>query len=654
MMVTLHVHIKALFQELALAKIQEWDTIPYFPSYLKGEIFPEDSLYRRMAFWNRYNTATKQVWFWLESLPPREKEMYRRFTFPVVPPMVVAGLVKHAEVKQHQHQVRKIETDALVPHFAALRSEAHLRFNRMVRLRQAYYEALKKSIPGGSAFPLDFSYIEGEPGQESLRFRIWDRRSFILAHAEHYSRATVQNATAHVKSCTAERDRPFLEFLGATRLSDGEAVDGLWFAELLRQGVLGDAMRGGPEEELQRKRRWLIAWGYQDEESPTVAPFRSATPGLLCWSHLDGDAKFMHHAQAHTEGWVLPVESLYAAAHFGLLAVDLFTTTGMRINELLQIRLSKDCLMRVVDDPPPGAKDRSPRIRYLFRLIPKGERTNTPRNYFLGKETLRMVEKVGQMLKEHYRLMGQASLPHVAFAPQNGRAHRFDKGAYLFQYHQHHMDGESIAACMRFLVHGMVFRSREGKQVVLKPHLLRHTFATYAVQVEHIPVDVVAEWLKQKDLEVTRYYSQVTESMIAEEHGTFVARIALQINVREAILRSPTEIQQQIEQAKRTVGTLIPVIGGDCTLDARCPAQFMCIGCSAKAPDPAKRSQIEQLKQRAQDKLVYCEQEGLVLEAERMKHAIRNCETELQEMIAIEDYRKDEKIVPLITINPQL
>lgn len=83
-----------------------------------------------MAFWNRYNTATKQVWFWLESLPPNEREMYRRFTFPVGPPIVVAGLVKHVEVKQHQHQVRKTETDALVSHFIALRTEAHLRFKR--------------------------------------------------------------------------------------------------------------------------------------------------------------------------------------------------------------------------------------------------------------------------------------------------------------------------------------------------------------------------------------------------------------------------------------------------------------------------------------------------------------------------------------------
>jgi hypothetical protein len=167
MMVTLHVHLKALFQRLALTEIEEWDAVTYFPSYLKGEIFPEDSLYRRMAFWNRYNTATKQVWLWLESLPLCEKETYRPFTFPVVPPLAVAGLVKHAEVKQHQHQVRKSETDALVPHFATLRSEAHLRFNRIVRLRQAYHEALKEGVEAGSAFPLEFSYVKRE-GEKHL------------------------------------------------------------------------------------------------------------------------------------------------------------------------------------------------------------------------------------------------------------------------------------------------------------------------------------------------------------------------------------------------------------------------------------------------------------------------------------------------------
>src|SRR5947209_6853305 len=58
----------------------------------------------------------------------------------------------------------------------------------------------------------------------------------------------------------------------------------------------------------------------------------------------------------------------------------------LRLNELMQTRVSKERLVRLVDDSPPGAKDRSPRIRYLFRLIPQGEKTDTSRNYFIGEE----------------------------------------------------------------------------------------------------------------------------------------------------------------------------------------------------------------------------------------------------------------------------
>ena len=47
-----------------------------------------------------------------------------------------------------------------------------------------------------------------------------------------------------------------------------------------------------------------------------------------------------------------------------------------------------------------------------------------------------------------------------------------------------------------------------------------------AVQVERIPVDIVGAWLHQKNVEVTDYYSQPTESMIAEAANHFLARLA--------------------------------------------------------------------------------------------------------------------------------
>ena len=169
----------------------------------------------------------------------------------------------------------------------------------------------------------------------------------------------------------------------------------------------------------------------------------------------------------------------------------------------MQIRLTEDAFVRLVMPAPPGARDPSPRIRYAFRVIPKGERTDTPHTFFIGRETMRVLVTVATMLAEHYGLPPGAPLPTVAFDPCNARAHRFGPAPYLFQYAGRHLAAADITACMRFLLHGLVFRTRDGQAVVLTAHLLRHAFATHAVQVEKIPVDIVGEWLKQKQLDVT-------------------------------------------------------------------------------------------------------------------------------------------------------
>jgi len=194
----------------------------------------------------------------------------------------------------------------------------------------------------------------------------------------------------------------------------------------------------------------------------------------------------------------------------------------------------------------------------------------------------------------------------------------------------------------------MVFQTREGKRVVLKPHLLRHTFATHAVQVEKIPIDIVGEWLKQKNLDVTDYYSQPTESMVAEAVDLYLARTAVSIDLGNAVQRTPQELQQFYEQAKGKAGTLADVIGGQCVSHAFCAAKFACVGCPGKVPDPAKRLQLEKHKVWALQQVMYATDEGLLPEAERMRQLSRDCETELQEIDAIEAYRKDEKQVSFL------
>jgi hypothetical protein len=110
----------------------------------------------------------------------------------------VQGLTHHRQMLQRSRQTRKEETDAVVIQFSDLRAEAHYRYNRIVRLRQAYLDAVEiirhRQAQGETdIFPCAFSYEEGSdpehdiPAQERLSFRIWNRHSFVLAHRESYS-----------------------------------------------------------------------------------------------------------------------------------------------------------------------------------------------------------------------------------------------------------------------------------------------------------------------------------------------------------------------------------------------------------------------------------------------------------------------------------
>lgn len=638
--VVLHTRFKALFQALGLEEMVDWDATQYIPGYLKGEILPSDSQNTRRRFWIDYHSASKLMSQWLASLDTQQQEVYRPFILPPLADQYVAGLTRFAEVTEQQRQVRKAETDAVVPQFAAIRAEAHFRYNRIRRLHRAYQEALQALNKGSPSFPLNFSYEEGGdperglPAQKRLSFRIWDRRSFVLAHADAYSRNVIRAAQSARMSFTDELNHVFLELVKAEQLIGDAPAEGFWFEELFKRGVMGLNASVGPREEAEAKRAWLDSWGYG------AAPFFADVGGLLTWSVAEG--RFMFCAQRRTSGLLIPAEAIYAAATIGLMAIDLFTTTGARINEVMQIRLTEDCIVRLQMAAPPGASDQSPRIRYILRLVPKGEKTNTPQDYFISEETKRLLVKTAQMLGEHYRLQAGASLPSVEFNRNSGRANRFGKAPYLFQYNSQHLTGNTITACMRFLLHGMVFKTREGKMVVLKSHLLRHAFATHAVQIEKIPIDIVGAWLHQKNLAVTDYYSKPTESMVAQASDLFLSRIAAQINVSEAVLRSPDELQQLYESARGKAGTLADVIGGQCVSHGFCAAKFACVGCAGKVPEPAKRYQIEKHKQWALQQVDYAVQEGLYPEAERMKQLVRDCDIEMTEMDLIESYQRDE------------
>ena len=659
---TVHYRLRLLFLELGLTRLDQWDPARHLLAYAMRELLVADTQDMRMRLIADYLSLTHHIHHWWSGLSPTDQEPYRPLAALYIESASLQQRLRQLggwrEVHAQQRLRRKTETDAIVPHFAAIRAEAHLRHNRLARLLTAYRQAVLV-VEAGAPLPYRFSYDEGGdpakgiPPHTRIHCRLWNRVSFVTTHQDHYEIASFYKwcrpgRTAAAKAARNEGYPLFLEITQCEALLDSRSESDFWFLDLLRYRLLGRAPYAVGAEAKTARQAWLRQWGYGTSDTMArTAPLNTSARGLLTWRQTD--TTFIQQASRRTEGWLVPVEGFYAASLFGLLAIDLFTSTGMRMNELQQIALTKECLVRTTIPAAPGAEDQRPHQHYLLRLIPKGQRENTRANYYISDETKHLLYKTAVLLREHY---DADTLPIVPYHPGAGRAHRFGAAPYLFQYSGIHLPSTDITACMRFLLHGMVFRTADNDPVIVKGHLLRHAFATHAVQVQKLPLDVIGALLHQKDLTVTDYYSAPTERMVRTVAVDLLARIATHLDLGEAVLRAPAELQRALQEGMARNGTLAHVIGGSCSCDAFCPAQFACVGCSAKIPDPERRAEVEDHLDWNTQGRARAERRGLALQMLHHEQQIRYARAELAEMAAIEAYRKDEQHAVSITATP--
>ncbi len=443
---SMHCRLDTIFTSYQLTDFSEWDPVEHLTRYM-NDLEGTDSLETRCEFMRSYTAVVRTLAVYLQAIPIEMRIPYQQWALPALPAGVRAQIAHDQDVRDLQAQRRKADSDAVSPFFAQMRGEAHLRWNALARLRQQYREVVAQVVAGKATLPVSFSYEEPRYKQR-FHFLLWDRPSFILAHGQDYSFQACSKARNKRLEYSPERNHFFLEFVGADSLTDPSAPREpdalLWFGELLRYMLIGEHADCGTPEEIERKQAYLRSWGYGEREDEEFAtqPFSTGHTGLLTETRIGGRANFLQAARERTSGLLFTIDTLYDAATFGLAALDFFTTTGARLNELLQLRLSPDCLyaMKVGGTP-----------RLLVRLVPKGR--DQPADYVIGPETKNNLERVGSMLKEHYQLGPGESLPHVPFHPDNQRAHRFPgEHPYLFQYHGKHLVQRAIAACLRFLL----------------------------------------------------------------------------------------------------------------------------------------------------------------------------------------------------------
>lgn len=648
-LVILSTGIRELFQKLKIASVNDFDVDIHLSDYLRGELLPSHSDNKRSRFFMLYKTATKKVQKWHSTkLTKEQQEVFAPFLLPRT--HLEGGEFKAGKAaKEDAKNKRKAETDAISKDFLKIRLEGGLRLNQVRRLRQKYLEVVVLVKTNGYPLPFDFAYKEneerGDVSTELFSFRLWDKPSFVLHHSEHYGAATIKSAEKRNSTYSDEKNEYFVEFLKAEILDDetGEPVeetDGFWFLPLLEHQLTGNWYKTLSEEQINEKMKILEMYGYRESDSESnTAPFRSNHKGILV------QGTFITNSQQYADGILMNVEVLYITTLFGATALDIFTSSGARLGEVAQVHFGRGCFHQgSITDPETNKK----KTTYMFRAVPKGR--DELEVFYVSKDTFELIKEIGFYLKDtHY----EGFIPKVKFNYRKSSGESRPNQPYLFQLHGRHFEDSTFGGTLNFICFGLIYETQNKKLVKLKPHLLRHGFATHAVQARKLPIDVVAMLLIQKDLKVTEYYAQTTQSQVAEGVTDLHAFMNTEIDIMKEVLRQPEEIQALFERQKEISGPFSKTVGGTCVTNKICPIKLACVGCGVKIPEPEQKHELLDYLEWAEESKAFYEKKGFNLEVVKMKQTIHDAKVELKEIALIQKYRRDKENDPKLIIREE-
>ncbi|MEY9976995.1 site-specific integrase [Lysinibacillus sp. RC79] len=626
----LNARLKDIFKVFSLINLSDFDVDIHFYKYLKGEVLPNDSYNKKSISLRYYNAASYDTNKWvLSTLSIEEQEYLKKYLFKY-PSFDSRDFTFTKLAIENAQTIRKDETDAVVPNLPAIRAEANFRWNQMNRIRDAFQKQINKVETESIALPSEFYYDEPDRIGKRFYFRLWDKPSFVLSHHTEFSDTVIKYARERKLTYSVENNAYFLEFIRSQSNDACESED-LWFNELIKKNVLGNWNRTRPLQEHESILNFLSNWGYKNDNGKYPMPFGSQHKGIL----LSSTPFFSLHKDK-VKGLLIDVEPFYVACKFGLLAIDILTTTGARISEVLQINNTKECIQ---------AKKVKDRLHFSFKAIPKGR--DTLEEFYISKQTMNIIQTVVKMLKEHYDTQNIPSLQY------NGERNCLfsQSKPYYFQYKGKLIKKETIYGCIRFLLHGIVLETQDGQPVKIKTHLLRHAFATEAVQRQKMPIDIVAEMLHQKDLNVTGYYSAPTPTQIAESIGELHDVISSYVDIDDAYLRNGEKLQKELDNYMGKVGVFNKVLGGTCVTDYVCPTKMQCLGCKAKIPEPDQEDELFEVIKLSKDMEKRFKQLGLEVEVRKAKEMAKQAKIELREIDLIKKYREERQYEPTIQQN---
>jgi hypothetical protein len=600
----------------------------------------------------------------LEELTERERARLEPYVLPRLPRGFRKRYLPAATRTAGEKQRRKSKSDVLAPLHSLLVALVRFRKQSAGRLLSAYHEALEEAKKTSMELPLPFSYEEElvtvnreaqtvadirlEKRAVTLRFLLWDRRTWVKKHSDDYQYDIKRRAERGIGEFA--EPQLFVQCLNPVE-------ELLWFGDLIKYRLLQkDMPLNIPSEDAEQRQQILSQFG-------TVCGLCCKRDGVLSPAHNLTNA--LSHAIVRTGALVFDADSLCRGALFASALATIALTNGSRMCELLQISADRFKVRSYVVQKE-GHRTSEERVMHLQLLLTKGKRTEAERKLFpISEWSYELLCEIAQELRRTYGNGIPVVSPHV----QNTKHEDLSAERYLFQWDAS-PDGRLGAFCpedvqnlLRFILYGLEFCTKEGVPFSVSSHLLRHVMAQASRDSREVPMEVVARVLhhEQRNNSVpaaTWYYSEASEEQSMVVFAKF--QTGLEVWAASLLVDVPDEqeiadMEDDLRESFERWHTLLETAFGFCGNPDLCPRGYnrtLCVGCPHLVVDPRKRQHAVHWRNVYAQLASELEAKGNTVDARQYRLLVTDLERHIKEMDLLQASIEDGKRKPIFLLLP--
>ncbi|TCP65361.1 hypothetical protein [Sphingomonas sp. PP-CE-1G-424] len=316
-----------------------------------------------------------------------------------------------------------------------------------------------------------------------------------------------------------------------------------------------------------------------------------------------------------------PITELTHGMLVAIAGTNVMKTSGARTHEFFQIVQDPGRFFRLENLP-------NEEQRYVFLAVPKGFTESVP--FVVTRECAMSIWAMAKFAGDRWH--GGGPIPITAADP--ALREKCGPGRFVANAGDRPLRPNTLSPLVQVLFIG---------RHELEAYDLRHSFAGYAAGTG-VPLEIIAAWLNQKSLDITRYYAKASRKMRDRWWIQFHTSIDLQEHQARALSVQDAEKAAAFDN----VGALTSVVGGTCVTLGECPVRFSCIGCRSNAPDPDKADEVQDSMVAAVSLRDVWARHGRVKSVQEQEQVIARHQATLREMDLIRKYRamRDEVVDP--------